>query len=178
MSVRDLESWSWGLYLTCSPRLSFWVKAVTSSLSSSLPQSLPWVHSPGRQLKTHLAVGDQRGVASQHGEGVHGAGVRWATASLSSCPVVVVSRSRTCNKVFKPQRPRLDSWGTGPSPPYNLAVPPWVRDTCPATVTALPLLCPRSVLQRLRDAHQAPLRQRLCGLWPADLRGCQRGRDH
>lgn len=61
MSVRDLQGWRWGLYLTSSPKLSFWVKAVTSSLSCSLPQSLPWVHSPGRQLKTHLAVGEQRG---------------------------------------------------------------------------------------------------------------------
>lgn len=30
---------------------------------------------PGRQLKNHLAVGEQRGLAPRHGEGVHGAGV-------------------------------------------------------------------------------------------------------
>lgn len=48
----------------------------------------------------------------------------------------------------------------------------------PPAVTALPLLCPRSVLQRLGDAHQAPLRQRLRRLRPADLSGCQRGGNH
>lgn len=34
---QDLQGWKWGLYLTGSPRLLFWVKAVTSNLSCSLP---------------------------------------------------------------------------------------------------------------------------------------------
>lgn len=62
-------------------------------------------------------------------------------------------------------------------PSLKLSCTGGVWDACPPVTISPSLLCP-PVLQRLGDAHQAPLRQRLRRLRPADLRGRQRGGDH
>ena len=108
-----------------------------------------------------------------------------AQSMASRVRMVLLPRALLWGGQIQSTAPRAELPGSGQtgnyrSPPPDGSVKRFFSPSSSGAAPALPntVLCPCSVLQCLGDAHQAPLRQRLRRLRPADLRGRQRGGDH